>query len=143
MLKRPITYTNFNNEKVTEIFYFNLSEAELIDWEVEFEGGLKARLERLIETADRKKTVEFFKDLVLRAFGEKSDDGKYFEKNDQLKGRFMSSAAYPVLFMELATDDKAAADFLKGIVPQSMLEDVEKAMLQEQTANALGKPANG
>lgn len=143
MLKRPITYTNYNEEKVTDVFYFNLSETDLIDMEVEHEGGLKAMLEALTESKDRKKTVDFFRDLVLRTYGVKSEDGKYFEKSKELSARFAQSAVYPVLFLELATSDKAAVEFLKGVIPKSMAEDLEKAMLVEKTAEALGTPKDG
>lgn len=143
MLKRPITYTDFNDEKVTETFYFNLSETELVDMEVEHEGGFKAMIERLIERNSRKETVEFFKALVLRAYGVKSDDGKHFEKSPELHHRFSQSAAYPVLFMELATSDEEAAKFLTGIIPKSLSEEFEKAMIQQKTAEALGKPKDG
>lgn len=143
MLKRPITYKDFNDEEVTDICYFHLSETDLIDMEVEHEGGLKAMLEKLIEKADRKGTVSFFKTLVLSAYGVKSDDGKSFVKNDELRLAFSQTGAYNKLFMELATDDKAAADFLKGIIPKSMSEDLEKALQQQKTAEALGTHGNG
>lgn len=139
MLKRPIKFKNFDGEEVTEVHYFNLSETDLIDMEVEHEGGLKAMLERLIEKADRKGTVAFFRDLVLTSYGEKSEDGRRFIKTEQTRLEFSQTGAYNALFMELATNDKAAAEFLIGIVPKDMVGDIEQAMLQDKTASALTK----
>ena len=33
MLKKTITYVDFNDQEITEDFFFNLSEAEISDWQ--------------------------------------------------------------------------------------------------------------
>lgn len=143
MLKRSITYKNFEDEEVTEIHYFHLSEVELVDMEVKHEGGLKGRLERLVEFKARKDMVDFLKDLILDSFGEKTPDGRGFEKNEVMRKSFSQTTAYNTLFMELIESDKAAVDFMKGILPKRFAEEAEKAMLEQKTAEALGKPKDG
>lgn len=139
MLKRPIKYTNANDEEVEEVFYFHLSQAELIELEVEYDAGLATALNTIIETQDRKEIIRVFKDIVLRSYGIKTADGKGFEKSDAIRQKFANSFAYSVLFMELATDDGKAAEFVKGIMPKEFADVIEKAELQEKTKAALTK----
>jgi hypothetical protein len=117
MLKKTITYTDYNGVKRSEDFYFNLNKAELTEWELSHSGGLTTMIERIIKAQDGNKIVKLFKDLVLRAYGIKSDDGKRFIKNQELRDEFSQTEAYNELFMELATDSDAAAKFVNGVVP--------------------------
>lgn len=137
MLKRSITYTNFNDEEITEEFYFNLSKAELIEMEVDKKEGLGEYLQKIIKAEDRKELIQMFKEIVLKAYGEKSEDGKRFIKNDEMREAFSQTAAYQELFMELATNDKAATIFIKAIMPKDMTEAVEKEALKNEMAGAL------
>ena len=118
MLKKTITYTDYNGNSRTEDFYFNLNEAELAEMVVSVDGGLTAMIQRIVAAQDGKQIIATFKDIVLRAYGEKSPDGKRFIKNQELRDAFAQTEAYSDLFMELATDAEAAARFINGIVPQ-------------------------
>lgn len=126
MLKKTITYTDFNGNERTEDFYFNLSKAELTEMELSADGGLAETLKRIIDAKDSRQLVKIFKDLVLRSFGEKSADGKRFIKNEQLREEFSQTQAYSDLFMELATNDKAAVEFVNGILPADLADAVSK-----------------
>lgn len=137
MLKKDITYEDFNGNTCTETFYFNLSEPELIDMEVEVKGGLTTVLEKMIAEKNPMELIGFFKKIVLQAYGQKSEDGKKFIKNDAIREEFSQSAAYNVLFMELATDDDKAADFIIGALPKDLANKVNAEKLKEATAEAL------
>ena len=128
MLKRDITYEDFNGETITETFYFNLSKPELVEMEVEVEGGFGKTLQSIIEAKDYKALVKEFKNIILLAYGVKSDDGKRFIKSDQLREEFTQTNAYNELFMQLASDDKAAATFLTAVLPKDMAGEMEKAL---------------
>lgn len=121
MLKKTITYTDYSGKARTETFWFHFNHAELAEMEFGVDGGLTALIEKLSEVQEDPTIVGIFKDLVLKAYGERSVDGKYFMKMDEegrpLYRKFAQSAAYPVLFMELASDAKAAAEFFDGIIP--------------------------
>jgi hypothetical protein len=121
MLKREIKYTDFNDNEVTEIFYFNLSKPELIELELKYEAGFTAMIKRIVEANSNRELIQTFKEIILMAYGEKSDDGKRFIKNDELRTAFEQTAAYQELFIELATTDKAAVTFLTGIMPKDMI----------------------
>ena len=117
MLKRSITYTDYNGGTRTEDFYFNLTQAEVTEMEMSVDGGLVEMINRIVAAQDGKQIIATFKDIILRAYGEKSPDGKRFIKNQELRDAFAQTEAYSILFMELATNADAAAAFVNGIVP--------------------------
>ena len=122
MIKKTITYTDFNGTTRTETFCFHLSQAETIEFECSESGGITKLIEKIIATQDNVKLVDIFKDLIRRSYGEISPDGRRFCKTDDngrpLFQQFEETEAYSILFMELATDDKKAAEFIKGIIPE-------------------------
>ena len=120
MLKKTITYTDYNNVERTEDFYFNLTKAELMELEMSTTGGLAEMINRIVAAQDAPQIINVFKKLVLKAYGEKSPDGRRFIKTPEIAEAFSQTEAYSILFMELATDATAASDFVNGIVP---LED--------------------
>jgi hypothetical protein len=129
MLSKVITYTDYEGNERKEEFHFNLSKAELMKMEMGTTGGMKRLLDRIVEAQDTKRIIEIFEDIILRSYGEKSLDGKHFEKyrdGKRLADSFASTEAFSELFMELATDDKAAAAFINGIIPQSLAEEIAK-----------------
>lgn len=120
MLKKTIEYTDYNDVKRKEDFYFNLTKAEIMEMELSTTGGLAEMIQKIIDTQDTPQIIKLFKDLVLKAYGEKSADGKRFIKNDDIRDGFAQTEAYSELFMELATDANAAASFVNGIVPKDL-----------------------
>jgi hypothetical protein len=120
MLKKTITYNDYNGTERTEDFYFNLSQAEVMEMELSTEGGLAEMIKRVVASKDAPSIIKIFKDLILKAYGEKSADGKRFVKSEEIATAFSQTEAYSILFTELATDDKAAAAFVNGIVPKDM-----------------------
>ena len=133
MIKKTITYSDYNGTERTEDFYFNLSKAEIMEMQLSAAGGMDERLKKIVAAQDVPTLIKIFKDLVLMAYGVKSDDGKRFIKNDQLREEFAQTEAYSELFMELVSDDKAAADFVNGIIPS----DVAKQMQDKDTREFL------
>jgi hypothetical protein len=117
MLKKTITYIDYDGNSRTEDFYFNLSKAEVTEMELSADGGLSKMLEKIVASQDNKRIMEIFKDIIIKAYGEKSPDGKRFIKNDALREAFTQTEAYTELFMELATNAEAASAFVNGIVP--------------------------
>lgn len=120
MLKKTITYTDYNGSERTEDFYFNLTKAEVMEMEMSTTGGLAEMIKRIVNAQDQPAIIKVFKDLVLKAYGEKSPDGKRFIKSDEIAAAFSQTEAYSILFMELATDADAAAKFVNGIVPSDV-----------------------
>lgn len=120
MLKKTITYTDYNGAQRTEDFWFNLSKAEIMEMELSTAGGLAEMIQKIIATQDAPSIIKIFKDLILRAYGEKSPDGKRFIKSEELSTAFAQTEAYSALFMELATNAEEAAAFVNGIIPSDV-----------------------
>ena len=120
MLKKTITYVDYNGVERTDDCYFNLSKAEITEMEMSTAGGLAEMIQNIIKAQDAPAIIKIFKDLILKAYGEKSPDGKRFIKSKELATAFSQTEAYSILFMELATDADAAADFVNGIIPQNV-----------------------
>ena len=123
MLKKTITYTDYNGTERKEDFYFNLSKAEVMEMEMSTSGGLAQMINKIIETQDSPAIIKIFKDLILKAYGEKSPDGKRFIKSHELSEAFAQTEAYSNLVMELATDADAPAKFVNGITPVEIPAD--------------------
>lgn len=124
MLKKIITYTDYNGVERTEPFYFNLSKAELMEMELGVTGGMTEMLDKIIAAKDAPSLMKTFKEMIMKAYGVKSDDGKRLIKSEELSIAFTQTEAYSVLFMELITDDKAAANFVNGIIPNEIQAEV-------------------
>lgn len=127
MYKKTITYTDYNDVERTEDFYFNLTKAEVLEMEMTTTGGLAEQITKIVAAQDNPTIIKIFKDLVLKAYGEKSADGKRFIKNDEVRTAFAETEAYSNLFMELATDATAATIFVNGIIPQVQKTPVQLA----------------
>ena len=140
MLKKAITYVDFNDETVTEEFFFHLSKAELVELEMSHEGGLSESLQRIIAAEDTKGIIKEFKNIILTSYGKKSPDGRRFIKNQELREEFESTEAYSVLFMELVTETDKAVEFINGIIPAGMAEEAAKLGAQGATSETPDKP---
>lgn len=126
MLKKTIKYTDYNGVERTEDFYFNLNKAEIMEMQLTTVGGLDAYLKKIISAQDMPTLMRIFKDLVLKSYGVKSDDGRRFIKNAQLREEFEQTEAYSILYMELSTDAEAAAAFVNGIIPADVAKQLPK-----------------
>lgn len=125
MLKKEITYKDYNGTDRVETFHFNLTEAELTEMELSTVGGYGQMIQDIIDAKDSPTIIKIFKDLILKSYGKKSDDGKRFIKSEELANEFSQTVAYSQLFMELATDDKAATAFVNGILPADLMAKVK------------------
>lgn len=126
MYKKTIKYTDFNDVEISEDFYFNLTKAELLEMESKSNGGLRAKLERLINTRDVSAIMSIFKEIITSSYGIKSDDGKRFIKNQQVLDEFMQSNAYSELYVELATNSDAALEFIMHIIPKDLSKQISE-----------------
>ena len=130
MLKKTITYESYDGVKYTEDFYFKLSRAEIIEMECGVKGGLTKKLEAISKSSDPTQIMPVFKDIILKSYGKKSDDGKRFIKSTELATEFEQSEAYSELMVELIKDAKAASDFVNGLVnikPEELEEAKKRA----------------
>ena len=129
MIKKTVTYTDFNGNERTEDFYFNLTQVELAELDLGVSGvsgGLLGLLEKIVREKDQRQIVEYFKKIVLMSYGEKSVDGRRFVKSEEIRNCFAPTEAYSKIFMELAQDADAASAFVNGIMPKEVIEEAKK-----------------
>lgn len=124
MLKKTITYTDFNEMERTQDFYFNLTKIELMKMEASVDGGLAEKLKRISAAQDGVAIMEVMEDLIRRSFGVKTADGGFVKRPEDLAA-FVSTEAYSNLFMELVTDADAAVNFVKGILPADLRNQIQ------------------
>ena len=139
MLKKTITYTDYNGVERTEDQYFNLSKAEIMEMEMSTAGGFAEMVQGIVKAQDAPAIMKIFKDIILKSYGEKSPDGKRFIKSKELSDEFSQTEAYSDLFMELCTNAEASAAFINGIIPADV---AEKAAAEASVSGSYIKAAN-
>lgn len=123
MLKKSITYFDYNGNERTEDHWFNLSKAECMEMELSTDGGMENLINKIVSEKDNEKIVKMFKEIILKAYGIKSPDGKYFRKSPEISADFAATEAYSNLFMELATDADAASKFISAVLPTNNVDN--------------------
>ena len=129
MFKDTITFTDYNNNERKRDFYFNLNKAEIMKMEMSTRGGLAERIQNIIDAQDQPAIIQIFEDLIQKSYGVKTPDGGFVKRKEDLE-EFISSEAYSVLFMKLATDADAASRFIKGIVPSDMAGQLDMSKIE-------------
>ena len=130
MFAKKITYTDFSGETRTEEFLFNMSKTDIVQWQYSVNGGIDELFKKVTNENDQVSLIQLVKDLIHRAYGEKSIDGKRFEKRRNgvdLADEFEQTAAYDILFMELVQNANAASDFINGIMPTDLVAQMNAA----------------
>jgi hypothetical protein len=126
MIKKTLTYTDYNGNERTEDFYFHLNKAEITKLEMSTTGGMAEKIQRIVAAQDQPAIIAVFEDLIQRSFGIKTPDGKGFLKRKEDLEAFIATEAYSDLFMELATNSDAASEFINGIVPADLAKQLDK-----------------
>ena len=134
MIKKTIKYVDYKGIEREEDFYFNLSKPEVMEMELTTKGGMSEYLDKIIKAQNREELIKWFKVIILKAYGEKSDDGRRFIKSKELSEAFSQTEAFVELYMELVTNDKKAAEFVNGIVPT--FDDIPDAAPAKETTIA-------
>lgn len=126
MYTTVIKYEDYDGNPREMEAHFHLNKAELLELQVSWDGGLEKVLKKIVEEHDQKRMIEMFKMIILKSYGVKSLDGNRFMKSPEITEAFTQTEAYPELFMKLAMDDKAAAEFVNGIMPKNLVEEAKK-----------------
>lgn len=134
MLKKTITYMDYNDVERSEDYYFNISRAELVLMENSRAGGMNAYYERIVQAKDNVAIMECFKELIHISIGIKSDDGKRFIKSEEIAAAFEQSEAYSELLMELFSDAEIALDFMSKIMPANLATEASAKVKAQLSA---------
>lgn len=131
MVKYNETYTDYNGVERTEEFRFNLSKAELIEMEASDAGGMSARINRIVNAKDNHILIGEFKEILLKAYGVLSDDGRRLEKSPEISAAFEQTEAYSNIFVRLLSDSDEAVAFIQGIMPKDMIDQSKIAAISK------------
>lgn len=134
MYMKELTYTDYDDVERTEKFYFNLSKAELMEMNLSANGGFDKKIQAMIDSKDTAQLINLFKDIIIKSYGIKSDDGKRFIKTPEVKEEFLQTVAYSELFMLFATDANEAQKFINGIIPKDLASQVAANSVNTVTA---------
>ena len=129
MIKKSITYEDYDGNKQTREFYFGLNKAELIKLDVGNKGGLQKTVERLMNEQDTEKIYELFETIIQKSIGKKTDDGQRFTKSKEITDAFVESPAYSELIIEMIQNPEAASAFITGILPKDLQESAKQVDL--------------
>ena len=120
MLKKTIPYTDYDGLERTEEFRFNLTKAELMDMELTTVGTFSKLMQKIIDGKAMVRLAKYFKELILKSYGVKSDDGKRFIKSPELSEAFSQTEAYSELYMELLSNSEYAVKFIQQVMPKDL-----------------------
>lgn len=139
MLKKTVTYEDFNGNSRTEELRFNLTQTELVELAMELPDGVsdavgddpskvdqETAARKLMETLGGKGVFEFIKKLLLKSYGVMSADGRRFDKSEELTKEFSQTLAFDTIMMDLMSDDIAAAEFVNGVIPSKVADKIGK-----------------
>ena len=133
MLKKTIKYTDYNGNQREEDFWFNLTKSELVELGLSKDGGLDVMLQRIIKEQNAPEIIKILKEILFKAYGEKSDDGKYFRKSEELSRNFSQTEAYNELFMEIFSTPEKAMNFFKGLLPDDLRAQINFEDINNKT----------
>lgn len=135
MFIKKINYTDYNGVERSEDFYFHFSKAELLDLEMKTPGGLKRKLETLVQKLDTASLVDFFRKLILDSYGEKSADGIRFNKSKAISDSFCQTEAFSNFYVSLCTNAEAASEFINALFPEKVLNEISEELEKHEEAN--------
>lgn len=140
MLKRTITYEDFDGNSISEEFYFNLTKPELLELDAKYTPDLSGAFDKAVKEEDRQFLLEMFKELILLSYGVRSEDGKRFIKDPELTKEFTQTNAYAELYIEILSDLDVAADFFIGVAPSDIAVKMKEENIKEKVAKELKIP---
>lgn len=128
MLKKDISYEALDGSTITETHYFHMSKADLIELQLSKKGGFEEWLKRVVEAEDGPTLIRELKDIILMAYGKRSEDGTRFLKSDEIRAEFANSEAFSELFSEIALDADKASEFVNGVMPRGLIAETRNQM---------------
>lgn len=129
MIKKTLTFENYDGETVTEDFYFNIEQFELVELEASENDGISKYLESIVSESDGAKIIAMYKKLLLLGYGQRTAKGG-FSKTDEIRNEFMASKAFSIIAMEIMTEPGAAVEWVRGMLPTELMAKVPAESLQ-------------
>lgn len=143
MIGKEITYEDFEGNTVTEKLWFHFTKTQFIEFLFKFgdsEATIEANLANIVKQEDTRTMFAQTKDLILMAYGVRSEDGRGFKKNDELRTQFADSLAFDEVFQELANNEAALNEWMAGVMPKGLAVDISSETVKTALAEIKGVP---
>ena len=111
MFTHTVEYVDFNGNSREEKLHFHLSLPEVTRIEAEIGKSLEDHIKELTTNNRLKDLLDFLEKMLLTAYGEKTEDGKSFRKNAEIRDMFEHSQAYAEIFEQVLTNHGLARKF--------------------------------
>lgn len=116
MYRKVLKYVNYNGVPVEEPLYFNYTKPELLRLQRKYGvHDLADHLTLIAGSGDPNRMIPVIEDIIINAYGEKTEDGKSFMKTDHIQAKFENSMAYAELFELLLTNPTELQEFVTGL----------------------------
>lgn len=127
MITKTFTYEDFNGEKASQTFTFHMSKSDITKFRLRKDGSdFNETLSHIMKTNNARAILDVFEELVASAVGQKSEDGKKFIKNDEIRSDLFDTPAYDELFMKMLDDPDFAAKFIQSMLPTDMQKEIQQ-----------------
>lgn len=127
MYKKTVTFTDYNGNQRTKDCYFNLNKVECTQLQVSTKEAFDEHIKKIVESEDKEAIFDIFNKIILKAYGEKSEDGLRFVKSDKISEEFSQTEAYVEVFMDIATNPTSAEEFIKGTFPSDFVKQIPQS----------------
>lgn len=137
MLKETISYEDFDGVTRTDVLYFNITKAELLD-NLHLQAEL-LELQRMMTASagtemgepEVREMLKLVKTFMKLSYGERSEDGKRFSKRPEVWENFTETSAYDAYLLSLFEDPEKAVRFLVEIIPRDLRPEVQQAVANQ------------
>lgn len=132
MYTTKIKYYDFKDNMREDELTFALTFKDLIDLNASVPGGIGVYFNKIYNERDNEALKRLVDYLVVMSYGKVDKSGKYFNKSDKIRDKFLQSAVYPHFLQILLNDGKKFGEFLSEIMPKDLKEEIEKNSFEKE-----------
>lgn len=128
MLKRHITYEDYDGvtKEMDAEFHISKSEGAILSAKKINGMSYAEALQKMVNDQDMESMLKVFREMVIMAYGVRSEDGKRFVKDvgEGVNGiqfsagrAFSQTPAFDELFMDILQEENGLVNFFNGVLP--------------------------
>ena len=130
MYKITKKYEDFRGNDREESFYFNITESEMADMIKNDPSFRPDYLVYLTKEPSGFAMMDVIRKLIVLSYGEPSEDGRHFRKDDQITKDFIQSKAYEEILNDFfdGEHETMVKDFVLNVFPKKYKDGIAKQM---------------
>ena len=137
MIRKTLTYLDYEGKEHTKDFYFSLNQTEFALMNNRLPGGFEAYLKRIQEDHNEEKLLDLLTMFIVEGYGIRESGDDFIKEDEQgrkLGKRFKCTEACDNLITELLEKENNIGAFLIGMLPKS-IQGKADAGLKEAMSN--------